>query len=127
LPSIQIRMRKGCDDASIEKSMMEITSAAANTLENTLTRMVRISIFESEKDVVFQGGKLIDSAAPTVTFGIGPGRSKEAIVSFTSQIAVILHNNLACPKEDVRVYVEYGPADHFAIGGKLKDFSKKVK
>ena len=64
-----------------------------------------------------------------MTFRIGPGRSAEAKDSFMAQIAEILHSNLGCPKERIREIVldNNGPEHHFCIGGKPKDFTKKVK
>ena len=69
-----------------------------------------------------------DKLAPTVLFRVGPGRSAGANDAFMDQIASILSRNLGCAKEDVRAYVlDNEEGHHFCIGGKHKDFSKKVK
>ncbi len=128
MPFLTIYLREGCDDASIETCMREITAAGADTLENTLTRMIRITVKEAKANRVYENGICRDAITPTVVFNIGPGRSDEAKNSFMNQIADILHKNLGCPKESVRGYImEAGNPNNFCIGGKLKDFSKKVK
>lgn len=128
MPFVTLYLPRGCDDAAIEKSMREITAAGANTLENTLERMVRVTVFEADPARVYQGGTQATGLKPTVLFRIGPGRSPEAKDSFMNQIAEILSSNLRCPKEEVRGYVmDNEKGHHFCIGGKHKDFTKKVK
>ncbi|MPM33760.1 hypothetical protein SDC9_80338 [bioreactor metagenome] len=128
MPFVTLYLPRGCDDAAIEKSMREITTAGANTLENTLERMVRVTVFEADPERVYQGGEQARGLKPTVLFRVGPGRSAQAKNSFMNQIAEILSNNLRCPKEDVRAYVmDNEQGHHFCIGGKHKDFTKKVK
>lgn len=128
MPFVTLYLRKGCADDALEKSMREITSAGANTLENTLERMVRVSVYEVDPERVYCGGKNTGEIQPTVLFRVGPGRSAEAKLSFMNQISNILSTNLGCRKEDVRAYVmDNEKGHHFCIGGKHKDFSKKVK
>ena len=128
MPFVTLYLKEGSEDKKIEKCMKQITEAGANTLENTLERMIRVTVIESEKERTYCGGKLTDALQPTVLFRIGPGRSSEAKLSFMNQIADILSSNLDCKKEDVRGYVlDNEDGHHFCIGGKHKDFSKKVK
>jgi len=128
MPFVTLYLPRGCDDAAIEKSMREITAAGADTLENTLERMVRVTVFESDPERVYQGGEQAKDLMPTVLFRVGPGRSAAAKDFFMNQIAEILHNNLNCPKDSVRSYVmDNEEGHHFCIGGKAKDFTKKVK
>lgn len=128
MPFVTLYLPKGCDNQALEKSMREITAAGADTLENTLPRMVRVPVFEADPARVYEGGAHTDTLHPVVLFRIGPGRSGEAKDSFMNQIAEILHNNLNCPKENVRAYVmDNEEGHHFCIGGKPKDFTKKVK
>ena len=129
MPFVTLYVPRGLDDAQLEKSMKEITEAGANTLENTLTRMIRVTVFEADQARVYNGGEHTDKIDPVVLFRIGPGRSAEAKDSFMAQIAEILHRNLGCDKQSIREYVldNNGPEHHFCIGGKPKDFTKKVK
>ena len=128
MPFVTLYLRKGSDDAALERSMREITLAGANTLENTLERMIRVSVYEAEPERVYCGGVPTQQLQPTVLFRIGPGRSAEAKASFMEQIAEILSRNLDCRKEDVRGYVmDNEEGHHFCIGGKHKDFTQKVK
>lgn len=129
MPFVTLYVPHGLDDAQLEKCMREITEAGANTLENTLTRMIRVTVFEADQERIYNGGDHTSEIDPVVLFRIGPGRSAEAKDSFMAQIAEILHKNLGCSKERIREYVldNNGPEHHFCIGGKPKDFSKKVK
>ena len=128
MPFVTLYLPKGCSNKALEKSMREITVAGEKTLENTLMRMVRVTVFESEPERVYEGGRHTDGLYPVVLFRIGPGRSPEAKDSFMDQIAQILHENLNCPKEHVRGYVLDNLVGlHFCIGGKPKDFTKEVK
>ena len=120
MPFITLYVPQGCDNGALEQSMREITAAGANLLENTLERMIRVT--------VYQGGKTAQGLVPTVLFRVGPGRSAGAKDAFMEQIAAILSQNLGCPRENVRAYVlDNEEGHHFCIGGKHKDFSKKVK
>jgi phenylpyruvate tautomerase PptA (4-oxalocrotonate tautomerase family) len=128
MPFVTLYLPKGCDDKSLEKSMKEITAAGADILENTLPRMVRVTVFESDPERVYEGGTHVDELHPVVLFRIGPGRSGKAKDEFMNQIAQILHTNLHCKKENVRAYVlDNEEGHHFCIGGKPKDFTKEVK
>lgn len=130
MPFVTLYLRKGCDDAAVEKCMREISDAGANTMENTLLRMVRVSVYDVPSNHIYEGGKPVaaDDIAPTVFFDIGPGRSEAAKNSFMEQIAEILHRNLGVEKNRVRAYVEDNEhPENFCIDGKVKDFSKKVK
>lgn len=128
MPFITLYVPRGCDDGALEQSMREITAAGADLLENTLERMIRVTVLEADPDRVYQGGKKAQGLTPTVLFRVGPGRSAGAKDAFMAQIAAILSRNLGCPREDVRAYVlDNEEGHHFCIGGKHKDFSKKVK
>ena len=113
MPFITLYLPRGCDDGA---------------LENTLERMIRVTVLEADPERVYQGGAQAEKLAPTVLFRVGPGRSAGAKDAFMDQIASILSRNLGCAKEDVRAYVlDNEEGHHFCIGGKHKDFSKKVK
>ncbi len=128
MPFYRMYLPRGLDDQSIEKSLREITAATADTLENTLPRMVRIGIYESDPEKIYQGGKTIDHLAPTVIFNCGPGRSLGAKHSLMDKVASILSENLGCEKESVRCHLlDNWDGHHLMIDGKPKDFSKKVK
>ena len=128
MPFVTLYLKKGSSDDSLKKCMYEITKAGANTLENTLERMIRVTIIESDECRTYNGGKITQQLQPSVIFRIGPGRSPEAKLSFMNQIADILSSNLNCCKDDVRGYIlDNVEGHHFCIGGKHKDFSKKVK
>jgi len=128
MPFLQIYLPRGLDDEKIAYALKEITAAGDAILENTLARMIRIGVYESDPEKIYQGGEPVDGAFPTVLFRVGPGRSLEAKNAFMAQIADILHQNLGCPKEHVRCHIMDNEAGHhFVIGGKPKDFSKKVK
>jgi len=127
MPTVDITLRKGCSDDALEKSMKEISAAAEEILENTLVRMIRVSIYEADDDMILQGEKEVKGIFPTVVFTIGPGRSDEARRKFGKRITEILVKNLGCPPEEIRIYLLSSVGNHFAIGGKVKDFSKKVK
>jgi len=128
MPFITLYVPRGCDSGALEQSMREITDAGAELLENTLERMIRVTVLEADPDRVYQGGEKARSLAPTVLFRIGPGRSAAAKDAFMAQIAAILSRNLGCAQSDVRAYVlDNEEGHHFCIGGKHKDFSKKVK
>lgn len=129
MPFITIYLRKGCDNAAIEKSMKEISNAGADIMENTLLRMVRVSVYEVPAHRIYEGGKIVNrnEIIPTVFFDIGPGRSDEAKNAFMAEITNILNRNLGVPKEKVRCYVRDNEhPENFCIDGQLKDFSKKV-
>ena len=130
MPFVTIYMRKGCDDLAVAACMKEISEAGAEIMENTLLRMVRVSIYDIPSYRIFEGGVLVaeDDIAPTVFFDIGPGRSDEAKAAFMAKITEILHRNLGVPKERVRAYVKDNDRpENFCIDGKVKDFSEKVK
>lgn len=128
MPFITLYLPRGCDDGALETSMREITAAGAELLENTLERMIRVTVLEADPERVYQGGAQAEKLAPTVLFRVGPARSAGAKDAFMDQIASILSRNLGCAKEDVRAYVlDNEEGHHFCIGGKHKDFSKKVK
>lgn len=129
MPFVTIYLRKGCEDAAVEACMREISEAGASILENTLLRMLRVSVYDIPGSRIYEGGRLVeeDDLAPTVLFDIGPGRSDEAKHAFMAQIAQILHKHLGVPRERVRAYVKDNEhPENFCIDGKLKDFSKKV-
>ncbi len=130
MPFVTLYLRKGCEDAAVDTCMREISEAGADIMENTLLRMVRVSVYDIPANRIYEGGKLVagNDIAPTVFFDIGPGRSDEAKNKFMDRIADILHKNLGVPKERVRAYVKDNDhPENFCIDGKLKDFSKKVK
>ena len=128
MPFVTIYLPRGCDDAALEKSMREITTVGEEVLENTLTRMIRVTIFEADPERIYLGGEHTEPLTPTVLFRVGPGRSGEAKDTFMARIAEILSKNLNCPKDRIRAYVlDNEEGHHFCIGGKHKDFTKKVK
>lgn len=124
MPTIDITMRKGCSDEAIEKCLIQIPRAAEDILENTKTRMLRVSVFEAEPEMIMQNGENPDGIFPTVVFTIGPGRSTEAKQKFSEKITEILVENLGCKKEEVRIYILSSEGNYFAIGGKPKVFAK---
>jgi len=124
---VSIYVPRGLDDAALEQSMKEISKAGAETLENTLLRMIRVTVFESDPERIYEGGEKAERLCPVVFFRIGPGRSPEAKDSFMRQIAQILSRNLGCPVENIREFIhDNEEGHHFCIGGKAKDFTKKV-
>jgi len=120
-------IRQGCKAEEIEHCVKSVTAAVADNLENTLPRMVRISIYEIPAIYMTDGGEAPDTAAPTLVLQLGPGRSDEAIANCLSAVVEAVHQSFHVPKNKVRFYVERVPGENFAIGGKLKDFNKKVK
>lgn len=128
MPFITLYLPRGCEDGALEASMREITAAGAELLENTLERMIRVTVLEADPSRVYEGGAQTEKLVPVVLFRIGPGRSAGAKDAFMDRIAGILSRNLGCEKADVRAYVmDNEEGHHFCIGGKHKDFSKKVK
>lgn len=128
MPFITLYLPRGCGDAALETSMREITAAGADLLENTLERMIRVTVLECDPPRAYHGGVPAQQLEPTVLFRVGPGRSAQAKDAFMDQIAGILSRNLGCRREDVRGYVfDNEEGHHFCIGGKPKDFTKKVK
>ncbi len=128
MPYLYLFMPKGCDDRAVEKSMREISEAAADNLENTLLRMVRVAIYESEPEKIYEGGKRVTRLCPAVVFRVGPGRSTEAKERVVEAVTESLHRNLGCAREDVRCYILDNDEGHnISIGGVPKDFSVKVK
>ncbi len=125
MPTIDITMRKGCSDEAIEKCLLQIPRAAEEILENTKARMLRVSVFEAEPEMILQDRETADGIFPTVVFTIGPGRSEEAKKKFAQKITDILVENLECTREEVRVYTLSSAGNHFAIGGKPKVFAKQ--
>ena len=64
MPFVTLYLPKGCSNKALEKSMREITVAGEKTLENTLMRMVRVTVFESEPERVYEGGRHTDLSFP---------------------------------------------------------------
>ena len=95
MPFITLYLPRGCDDGALETSMREITAAGAELLENTLQRMIRVTVLEADPERVYQGGAQAEKLAPTVLFRVGPGRSAGAKDAFMDQIASILSRNQA--------------------------------
>lgn len=127
MPFYRMYLPSGLNDRAVEKSLQEITTATADTLENTLPRMVRIGIYESEPEKIYKGGKTVDRLTPTVIFNCGPGRSLSAKHILMEKVAAILSDNLGCEKENVRCHLlDNWDGHHLMIDGKPKDFSKKV-
>ena len=126
MPFINMYVRQGLTSVQTRQLAGEVTSAIANTLENTLPRMVRISIYEIPAHYMRDGAEQPKTPAPTLVLQLGPGRSDEAIDRCLDAVVDAVHWTLAVPKESIRFYVERVPGENFAIGGKLKDFQKKV-
>ncbi len=126
MPFINLYIRQGCKPEEIERCVKSVTAAVADNLENTLPRMVRISIYEIPESYMTEGGGAPDSAAPTLILQLGPGRSDEAVARCLSAVVEAVHQSFGVPKSKVRFYVERVPGENFAIGGKLKNFNKKV-
>lgn len=124
MPTIDITLRKGCSDAAIEQCLLQIPREAERILENTKTRMLRVSVFEAEPAMSFAGGAEAEGINPTVVFTIGPGRSDEAKRKYAARVTEILCENLGCKPEEVRMYILSSEGNHFAIGGKPKVFAK---
>lgn len=128
MPFYRVYVPQGLDDQAIERSLREITAATADILENTLPRMVRIGVYESEPGKTYQGGLPEECLAPTVVFNCGPGRSLKAKNALMDRVASILSENLQCDKQEVRCHLlDSWGGHHLMIDGQPKDFSKKVK
>lgn len=126
MPIVNITMKKGCSDSAIEKCMEAVAEAIYSNLENTLPRMVRITVNETPGIFIRDGDSIPDHCAPTVTLALGPGRSEEAIGKCMAGVVEAVHKELDVPKEKVRFYILFDNPNNFSIGGKLKDFGKKV-
>ena len=128
MPFVTIYLKRGYDEAAMVKSMKEISETGADLLENTLLRMVRVTVLDAPEERVYIGGEYSEGLHPTVIFNVGPGRSPEAKQAFMRRIAEILSKNLGCEKEDVREYIlDESDPNNFVIGGVVKDFNLKVK
>lgn len=127
MPIVNLTVRKGCSDAALANCMKSLTSAIASNLENTLPRMVRVTVTEVEENRVISGSKEVTNCLPTAIFQLGPGRSDAAIHQCMLDMAEAIHTTLEVSLEDVRIYIAHVEGDHFAIGGKVKDFEKKVR
>jgi len=126
MPIIELTLKKSCcSDENIAACMKGITSAVADNLENTLPRMVRVTVTEVEDKYILQGGKRTPGSCPTVMFQLGPGRSDEMIAKALKGITDAIHQHLGTPLEDIRVYLNLIPGEWFSIGGKVKDFGVK--
>jgi phenylpyruvate tautomerase PptA (4-oxalocrotonate tautomerase family) len=123
MPIIDITIKKGIDDEKIIRCMKELTKVVSDNLENVLPKMVRISVFEVEKDYIRCGKeKPDDNFAVTVMFQLGPGRKKESIMKCMDSMVDTIHNTFDISSDDIRLYINLINGDQFAIGGKLKDF-----
>lgn len=126
MPFINMYVRQGIQEEQIRQMVPAVTAAISDNLENTLPRMVRITIYEIPAAYMTDGGAEPDTAAPTLVLQLGPGRSDEAVAKCLKAVVDAVHRTLEVPAEKVRFYVERVPGENFAIGGKLKDFNKKV-
>ena len=126
MPIVNLTVKKGCSDAALADCMKALTDAIASNLENTLPRMIRVSVTEVPDNRVVQGEQKVEHCIPTAVFQLGPGRSDVAIEKCMQAMVNAIHLTLDVPKDDVRVYITAVEGDHFAIGGKAKDFSIKV-
>ncbi|WP_325199186.1 tautomerase family protein [Oscillibacter sp.] len=127
MPFINLYMRRGLTDNQARELVQTVTAAVADNLENTLPRMVRISIYEIPESHLYAGNASPDLAAPTLVLQLGPGRSDEAVGRCLEAVTDAVHRTLSVPREEVRFYVERVPGENFAIGGKLKNFQERVK
>lgn len=126
MPFVNLYVRQGISSAQTRQLVSDVTAAIADNLENTLPRMVRISIYEIPSPYMRDGAGQPETPAPTLVLQLGPGRSDEAVDRCLTAVVEAVHQALDTPKESVRFYVERVPGENFAIGGKLKDFQKKV-
>ena len=126
MPFINLYVKQGLSDCELRQITKSVTEAVATNLENTLPRMVRVCIYEIPAKYFYAAPRSESTRAPTLTLQLGPGRSDEAIVKCVNAVVDAVHKSLSIPREEVRFYVERVPGENFAIGGKLKDFSKKV-
>lgn len=120
MPSIQIMMNYGCEEEKIEKLMRAMPDVVCSTLENTLVRMVRVSVNETKPEYIRQGMEIPQGIAPTVSFYLGPGRSEEAIRKCLAKMAQTFEDCGVCSKENVRIYIMTPQPKHFAIAGKIR-------
>ena len=123
MPFIDMYVKQGLSDLQIRKTVESVTAAVAGNLENTLPRMVRISVYELPENCCYAQGE----RAPSLKLQLGPGRSDEAVARCIEAVVSAVHESMDIPKEEVRFYVERVPGENFAIGGKLKNFNEKVK
>lgn len=124
MPIIDMTVKRGLNDEKLTRCMKELTAVIADTLENVLPRMVRVSITEVDTDYIRTGKiKPENSYAPTLHFQLGPGRKKESIMKCMDEMIEVVHHCLDVPAEDVSLYMHMIRGEQFAIGGKLKDFS----
>lgn len=124
MPIIDMTVKRGLSDEQLAGCMKELTAVIADTLENVLPRMVRISIMEVDTDYIRTGRTKPESGyAPVLHFQLGPGRKRESIMKCMDEIVEVVHRCLNVPAEDVRLYMHMIRGEQFAIGGKLKDFS----
>lgn len=120
MPSIQIMMNQGCPEERIEKLMRAMPGVVCSTLENTLVRMVRVSVYETRPEYVRQGQTQPEQIIPTVSFYLGPGRSEEAIRRCLEKMAQSFEECGVCPRENVRIYIMTPQPKHFAIDGTIR-------
>ena len=128
MPFMRVYMAKTDNDTGLEKSLREITAAGEEILENVLTRMIRIGVYESDPINVYEGGEPVEEDVVTVIFNVGPGRSLEAKNTFMKKIAEVFSTNMGFQKENVRCHIlDNWEGHHLVIDGAPKDFTKKVK
>ena len=125
MPIVELTIQSGCRDEDIAACMKAITASIAGNLENTLPRMVRVTVTEVEQKYILQGSAHPQGAAPTVMFQLGPGRSDEMIEKTLQEIVQAIHTHLGAPEDEIRVYLNMITGDSFSIGGKVKDFGKQ--
>jgi phenylpyruvate tautomerase PptA (4-oxalocrotonate tautomerase family) len=126
MPIVNITVKKGCNDIAIDNCVKAVAKAIYSNLENTLPKMVRVTVEETPGIYIRDGENSPDHCAPTVTLALGPGRSEDAIAKCMADVVEAVHKELDVPKERVRFYIMFENPDNFSIGGKVKDFSKKV-
>lgn len=123
MPIIDMTVKRGLSDEQLTRCMKELTTVIADTLENVLPKMVRVSIMEVDTDYIRTGrNKPEKGYAPTLHFQLGPGRKKESIMKCMDEMVEVVHQCLNVPAEDVSLYMHMIRGEQFAIGGKLKDF-----
>lgn len=120
MPFINMLIKEGAPNDRIELCMKNITSAIAENLDKTLTRMVRVTVMEIPEQYWLIGDGRPKSLQPTLTLDIGPGRSEESIQRTMHAVVDTIAETLEVPKEDINFAIIQTPNEDFTIGGQIK-------